>query len=97
MTFISSFCDLRALIWRCQELKNEFQEAGTSVPEQVIRRRFDRSMQNFLVHYRHLAEVWTLFDNSGEIPKVIAFERDETTRIIDRSTYTALVKRYGRT
>jgi hypothetical protein len=46
-------------------------------------------MQNFLVHYRHLAEVWTLFDNSGEIPKVIAFERDETTRIIDRSTYNA--------
>ena len=28
---------------------------------------------------------------------VVAFERDETTRIIDRTTYTALVKRYGRT
>ncbi len=67
------------------------------MPEPVIRRRFDRSMQNFLLHYRPLARVWTLFDNSGEIPNVIAFERDETIRIIDRSTYTALVKRYGQT
>ena len=38
------------------------------MPEPVIRRRFDRSMQNFLLHYRPLARVWTLFDNSGEIP-----------------------------
>jgi hypothetical protein len=53
--------------------------------------------KNFLLHYRPLAKVWTLFDNSGEIPNVIAFERDETIRIIGRSAYTALVKRYGRT
>ena len=54
------------------------------MPEPVIRRRFDRSMHNFLVHYRPLAKVWTLFDNSGEISQVIAFERDKTIRIIDR-------------
>ena len=34
--------------------------------ESVVRRRFDRSMQNFLLYYRPLAKVWTLFDNSGE-------------------------------
>ena len=66
------------------------------MPEPVVRRRFDRSMQNFLRYYRPLAKVWTLIDNSGEVPKVIALERDEMIRIIDRSTYTALVKRYGR-
>ena len=53
-------------------------------------------MQNFLLYYRPLAKVWTLIDNSGEVPKVIALETDEMIRIIDRSTYTALVKRYGR-
>jgi predicted ABC-type ATPase len=66
------------------------------VPEPVVRRRFHRSMQNFLLDYRSLAKAWTLFDNSGEVPKVIALEKDEMVRIIDRSTYTALVKRYGR-
>jgi predicted ABC-type ATPase len=88
---------LKSVDLALSRVKERVSRGGHDVPEQVIRRRFDRSMQNFLVHYRHLAEVWTLFDNSGEIPKVIAFERDETTRIIDRSTYTALVKRYGRT
>jgi len=35
--------------------------------------------------------------NSGKTPKMIALERDKTIRIIDKGTYTALVKRYGRT
>jgi predicted ABC-type ATPase len=70
---------------------------GHDVPEVVIRRRFDRSIRNFLLHYRSLAMVWTLFDNSGEIPDVIAFQRDETIRIIEESAYSKLVKRYGRT
>jgi hypothetical protein len=54
-------------------------------------------MHNFLLHYRPLAKVWTRFDNSGETPKVIALERDNAIRIVDKRTYTALVKSYGRT
>jgi len=54
-------------------------------------------MRNFLLHYRSLAKVWTLFDNSGEIPNLIALQRDETIRIIERSAYSELGKRYGRT
>jgi predicted ABC-type ATPase len=69
---------------------------GHDVPEPVIRRRFDRSMRNFLAHYRQLADRWTLFDNSGETPAVIALVKDRRVRIIDKSLYTALVKRYGR-
>ena|SRR5580692_13186136 len=96
MTFTSFFCGLRAWNLRYQESKNEFSRGGHDVPEPVVRRRFDRSIQNFLVYYRPFAKVWTLLDNSGEVAKVIALERDEMVRIIDRSTYTALVKRYGR-
>jgi predicted ABC-type ATPase len=77
-------------------VKERVSRGGHDVPEPVVRRRFDRSMQNFLLYYRPLATFWTLFDNSGEVPKVIALERDQTVRIIDRSTYTALVKRHGR-
>jgi predicted ABC-type ATPase len=91
------FLWLKSVDLALSRVKERVSRGGHDVPEPVIRRRFDRSMQNFLLHYRPLARVWTLFDNSGEIPNVIAFERDETIRIIDRSTYTALVKRYGRT
>jgi len=52
---------------------------------------------NFLLHHRSLAKVWTLFDNSGEIPNVIAFQRDEMIRIIERSAHSELGKRDGRT
>lgn len=54
-------------------------------------------MRNFLLHYRSLAKVWTLFDNSGETPNVIALQKDDTIRIIEKSAYAELVKRYGRT
>jgi len=62
---------------------------GHDVPEPVVRRRFERSMQNFLGHYRGLADRWTLFDNSGGTPRVIALEKDHRVRIIDKGLYTA--------
>ena len=46
----------------------------------------------------HFGAEWRWQDNlrSGAIPRVIASERDERIRIVEKSTYTALVKRYGR-
>jgi predicted ABC-type ATPase len=90
------FLFLRSVDLALSRVKERVSRGGHDVPEAVVRRRFDRSMRNFLLYYRPLAKVWTLFDNSGEIPKVIALEKDKTVRIMDRNTYTALVKRYGR-
>jgi predicted ABC-type ATPase len=90
------FLGLKSVDLALSRVKERISRGGHDVPEAVIRRRFDRSMRNFLFHYRSLAKMWTLFDNSGEIPNVIAFQRDETIRIIDRSAYSELVKRYGR-
>jgi len=56
-----------------------------------------RMMHNFLVHYRQLADVWTLFDNSGQVPRVVALERNKRVRIMRKGVYTALVNRHGRT
>jgi hypothetical protein len=91
------FLWLKSVDLALSRVKERVSRGGHDVPEPVIRRRFDRSMENFLLHYRPLAEVWTLFDNSGKTPKMIALERDKTICIIDKGTYTALVKRYGRT
>jgi predicted ABC-type ATPase len=67
---------------------------GHDVPEAVVRRRFDRSMQNFLGQYRQLANRWLLFDNSGESPILIASEKSKRTRIMKASLYRALVEQY---
>ena len=43
-------------------------EGGHNVPEAAVRRRFDRSIRNFLLTYRPLGDSWTLFNNSGATP-----------------------------
>jgi predicted ABC-type ATPase len=72
-------------------------EGGHNVPEAVVRRRFGRSIRNFFIHYRRLADSWSLFDNSGATPIVIAFEKQGEAHIIEREIYRELVARYGET
>ena len=70
-------------------------KGGHAVPVPVIRRRFSRSICNFLGAYRQLADSWYLFDNSGAMPTIIAFERSGKLRIIKKERYQALIARYG--
>lgn len=67
---------------------------GHNVPEAVVRRRFDRSIRNFLFSYRSLGDSWTLFNNSGATPAVIAYQTEEHLRIIDTDVYDTLIARY---
>ena len=71
-------------------------EGGHDVPETVVRRRFDRSIRNFLLRYVPLGDSWTLFDNSGATPTVIAFQKQNSLRTINREIYENLIGRYGK-
>lgn len=70
---------------------------GHDVPEAVVRRRFDRSMRNFLGRYRQLADSWMLIDNSSRKPVVIASMEDRDIRIMNKRLYRTLIKRYDQT
>lgn len=67
------------------------------MPEAVVRRRFDRSISNFLVHYRMLSNRWILYENSGAVPEIIASEEAAQLRVSDAKRYNDLVTRYGTT
>lgn len=69
-------------------------EGGHDVPEAVVRRRFNRSIRNFLQHYRPLGDSCMLFDNATATPAVIAFEKRGNLRIMNRETYASLIARY---
>jgi predicted ABC-type ATPase len=69
---------------------------GHDVPAADVRRRFDRSIRNFLVHYRHLANSWTLYDNTAAMPKIIASEERGQLRVGETTLYNDLVRRYGK-
>ena len=76
-------------------VRDRVSRGGHDIPEPVIRRRFDRSIRNFLMYYRQIADAWMLFDNSGEAPRVIALEESGALRIIGKTAYAALVECYG--
>jgi predicted ABC-type ATPase len=50
-------------------VKERVSRGGHDVPEPVIRRRFDRSIRNFLGHYRQLADDWTLSTTQAQPPQ----------------------------
>lgn len=77
-------------------VKERVSKGGHGVPEAVVRRRFERSIRNFIVLYRPLADSWILFDNSGSSPSVIALENGSGTRIINAGLYEALISRYAK-
>lgn len=55
-----------------QRVKDRVRRGGHSVPEHDIRRRFGRGVRNLLTQYHPLVDTWTLFDNSGSRPQLIA-------------------------
>lgn len=75
-------------------IRDRVLEGGHDVPEAIVRRRFDRSIRNFLYGYRQLANSWTQFDNSGETPTVIACKERGGVRIMRPELYRNLLERY---
>jgi predicted ABC-type ATPase len=76
-------------------VKGRVKQGGHDVPADVVRRRFDRSVSNFFRHYTALADSWILFDNSRQLPEIIASTQDGELRIMQEARYRNLTARYG--
>ncbi len=46
-------------------------QGGHNVPPADVRRRFERGWKNFQRVYKPLADVWTVYDNSGDKPRLL--------------------------
>jgi predicted ABC-type ATPase len=70
---------------------------GHDIPEDVIRRRYERGLENFFRHYALAADSWTLFDNSAAPARRIAW-RDIGSRLVigDNELWRQLSARYMR-
>jgi predicted ABC-type ATPase len=47
------------------------EQGGHSIPEPVIRRRFETGLRNFHEVYKPLVDAWTLYDNSDTFPVLV--------------------------
>lgn len=78
-----------------ERIKLRVRNGGHTIPEATVRRRFGRSLQNFLRVYKPLADSWTIFDNSEDVPKMIAFEELGKIEILDPDLFNNLLKYKG--
>jgi predicted ABC-type ATPase len=76
-------------------VRERVSRGGHNVPEAVVRRRFGRSITNFLARYRVLSSRWILYENSAAVPEIIASEEAGQLRVLDAKRYNDLVTRYG--
>jgi predicted ABC-type ATPase len=75
-----------------ERIKLRVRNGGHHIPEAIVRRRFGRSLPNFLRFYKPLADSWTIFDNSSDVPQMIAFEESGRLEIVDRDLFGLLLK-----
>jgi predicted ABC-type ATPase len=46
-------------------------QGGHTVPEDVIRRRYEAGWRNFQQIYIRLVDTWVVYDNSGDAPLLV--------------------------
>jgi predicted ABC-type ATPase len=75
-----------------ERIELRVRNGGHHIPETIVRRRFCRSLPNFFRFYQPLADSWAIFDNSGDVPKMIAFEESGRLEILDQDVFAILLK-----
>ena len=65
------FLSLPSMELALQRIAARVRQGGHDVPRADVVRRFDRSEKNFQLLYRVLADKWAIYDNSGEMPRLL--------------------------
>jgi predicted ABC-type ATPase len=68
---------------------------GHFVPDDTIRRRYSRSVQNFLELYRPVVTTWQVYDNSNGGSRLIAFNNSYFDTVIDDATWDLFQRSMG--
>ena len=75
-----------------ERIELRVQQGGHNIPEVEVRRRFDKGISNFFHFYQPVVDRWIIFNNSGDVPEVIAFEESGKLEIVDSDLFGLLSK-----
>lgn len=68
-------------------------EGGHTIPENVIERRFYRSLDNLINRYRVAVDEWLVYDNSEmQAPVLVAYGSNTALKIIEEQKWQRLLK-----
>ena len=62
------FLELSSASLAIKRVAHRVKHGGHHVPDEDVRRRYDRGLRNFERYYKGLADSWVMYDNSGPTP-----------------------------
>jgi predicted ABC-type ATPase len=68
-------------------IQDRVADGGHDVPAVDVRRRFRRSLENFVKLYQPILDSWMLFNNTRGIPQLIAKKKKSHIEIIDKTIF----------
>jgi len=76
-----------------ERVDERVRSGGHSIPDEVIRRRYDRGITNFFNLYQPLADTWPAYDNSGSDTPLLVSAGGESIpqRVIRPDTWNMLL------
>ena len=70
-------------------------EGGRNIPEDVPKRRFLKTLQNFFQVYHPLFDSWKLYENDFGQPRLLAVQKQERLALRDRANFEKLLAEAG--
>lgn len=75
-----------------ERIADRVRRGGHDIPEKVVRRRFHKGLRHLFKLYRPLLDSWTLFDNSQNIPRLIAVEAEGVLHVLDDKLFKKMIE-----
>ncbi|MFH1577876.1 MAG: zeta toxin family protein [Candidatus Omnitrophota bacterium] len=76
-------------------IKDRVAQGGHHIPNEDVKRRFERSLINFFSVYRPLIDTWLLFDNSEKEPKLIAKRGNSHIDVRNNDLFQKILNKTG--
>lgn len=77
-----------------KRVETRVKEGGHSIPEDVIRRRYEKGLRNFYKIFEPIVDEWIFIDNSGEPYEIIAHKNTESSLIKNAVRCNELLDKY---
>jgi predicted ABC-type ATPase len=80
-----------------QRVHRRVQQGGHAVPDEVVRRRYERGMANFGTRYRYAADQWISYDNTDPFDRrTVARGTPQVVDVVDADRWSAFQRAVAR-
>jgi predicted ABC-type ATPase len=91
------FVWLRSVELNIERVRERVRRGGHNIPEETIRRRYDRSLSNFFNLYRRIVDQWRFIENTCQDnrPAIIAQANGRDETVFDPESWKFLTDRWS--